>query len=70
MPQQPDAMVRTYYTHQSAITDPHPYAHLFDDLPRDLSGLMELVQGLLVFPYGAWAERYGFQVSEERSAEP
>ena len=69
MPQHPDETVRTYYTHHSAITDPHPYAHLFDDLPRDLPSLMEVVQGLLVFPYGAWAEHYGFQVAEERSTE-
>jgi hypothetical protein len=62
-------MIRDYYTQQSTITDPQDYAYLFDDLPRDLPGLMKIVQGLLVFPFANWAQHYGFQVSEERCAE-
>jgi hypothetical protein len=30
---------------------------------------MQVVQGVLIFPFGVWAKHYGIQVSEERSAE-
>jgi len=69
MSQRHDEMVRTYYTQQSAITDPRQYASLFDGLPHDLPSLIKIVQGLLVFPYAGWAKHYGIQVSEARSAE-
>lgn len=56
--------VRAYYAQQSAITDPRGYAHLFDGLPRDIAGLVAIVQGLLVHP--GYASLYGFDVPSER----
>jgi hypothetical protein len=35
-----------YYTQQSCITDPGKYAHLFVDLPRGLSDLCQVVDGI------------------------
>lgn len=69
MSQRYDERLRAYYTQQSAITDPRQYASLFDDLPYDLPSLINIVQGLLVFPYAGWAKHFGIQVSEARSAE-
>lgn len=40
-----------YYTSQSAITDPGDYRAWFDDLPRDLTTLMKLIQGLWLYTY-------------------
>lgn len=62
-------MNQDYYRQQSPITDPGPYAPLFDELPLDLSALIEIVQGLLIHPYIGWAAQSGFQVSPEREAE-
>jgi hypothetical protein len=69
MLEQNDEKILTYYTQQSAITDPGDYAYLFEDLPRDLPSLMQVVQGVLIFPFAGWARHYGIQVSQERSAE-
>lgn len=37
-----------YYTEQSYVTDPGHCARLFENLPRDICGLAEIVQGLIV----------------------
>src|SRR5688572_5649394 len=69
MPEQYEEKTVHYYSQQSAITDPGTYAYIFEDLPQDLPGLMQVVQGVLIFPFAGWAKHYGIQVSEERSAE-
>jgi hypothetical protein len=46
-----------FYTEHSPITDPGPYRHLFDSVPRDVGGVVRVVQGLLMHP--AAAKLYG-----------
>jgi hypothetical protein len=46
-----------FYAEQSQITDPGPHRRLFDALPRDVAGVVRVVQGLLLHPAGA--ELYG-----------
>jgi len=56
-----------YYTQQSTITEPGKYAHLLDDLPRDISSLVKTVQGLIVsLP---WEDIYGLDTPRERRDE-
>jgi hypothetical protein len=57
----------TYFARYGKITDPGPYAHLYEDLPTDLPSLVQVVQGLIVHVF--WAERYGLNLTEERKAE-
>ena len=40
--------VLAYYTQQTPLTDPGKHAALFDELPRDLPGLHQVVQNLLI----------------------
>ncbi len=42
-----------YYRAHSSLTDPGRYAALYDDLPRDVPGLVRVVQGLIITPYDA-----------------
>jgi hypothetical protein len=56
-----------YYAAPGRMTDPGAHAALFDGLPCDLPGLVEVVQGLLVHIF--WAERYGLSLPEERQQE-
>ena len=56
-----------YYAKHGTITEPGLYKELFDNLPADISGLRDIVQGLLLHVF--WAERYGEKLSEERAAE-
>jgi hypothetical protein len=37
--------ILTYYTQPGPMTDPGPYAHLFDDLPTDLPALVKTCKG-------------------------
>ncbi|MGD9099507.1 MAG: transglutaminase domain-containing protein, partial [Anaerolineae bacterium] len=37
-----------YYTSHSPITDPGPYAYLYDDLPDDLGGLVAAIHAVLL----------------------
>lgn len=69
MSQRPDELVRAFYTQQSAITAPRVYSSLFDDLPRDLAGLVQVVQGVMVYPFEPLTKHYGIHVSETRQAE-
>ncbi len=45
--------VLQYYREHSASTDPGKYAALYEELPRDVPGLVRVVQGLLIPPYVA-----------------
>ncbi|GHO59832.1 transglutaminase-like domain-containing protein [Ktedonobacter robiniae] len=57
--------VLAYYREQSALTDPGKYAYLYADLPRDMAGLVSVVQGLLIPPYTELLrEGYGLEVGE------
>lgn len=42
-----------YYREHSAFTDPGKYAALYEDLPREVSTLVQVVQGLIIPPYVA-----------------
>lgn len=56
-----------YYTTQSLITDPGEYLGLFADLPHDVSGLCQVVQGLIIhFEEG---DLFGYTIPEDRLPE-
>lgn len=56
-----------YYGTPGPMTNPGPYAHRFDDLPTDIAGVVDLVQGVMVHIF--WAERYGLSLSDARKDE-
>jgi hypothetical protein len=56
-----------FFTRHGVMSDPGRYANLLQDLPSDLPGLVQTVQGLLVHIF--WAERHGLKLSEQRQAE-
>src|SRR3712207_4652417 len=56
-----------FYTQQSPITDPGPYAGLFDELPSDIDGLCRVVQGLHM--HLDEGPMYGITISQERLPE-
>lgn len=60
-------MVYRFYAEQGIITDPSEYADKLQNLPRDISALVKVVQGLLIHVF--WTERYGLNLSEERKQE-
>jgi hypothetical protein len=62
-----NANLLAHYTQHSAITDPRGYARLFDDLPRGIAGLVQVVQGLLF--HLLWADAYGRQVPADGRGE-
>ena len=45
--------ILSYYATHSAITDPGPYAFLYDDLPDEAYELIPVIQGLLLHYYTA-----------------
>jgi hypothetical protein len=55
------------FARSGAMTSPGSHTSLFDPLPKDVSGLSEIVQGLNIHEYMASA--YGFTVPEERKSE-
>ncbi len=57
----------TYYTQPGPMTDPGPYAHLFDGLPTDIPALVKTLQGVMVHIF--WAGSYGLELTDERKAE-
>jgi hypothetical protein len=56
-----------YYALPGSMTDPHAHTHLFDDLPRDVASLCQVVQGVMLHIF--WAERYGIRLSSKRKNE-
>lgn len=57
--------VLAYYREQSLLTDLGKYAYLYADLPRDVAGLVSVVQGLLIPPYTELLrEGYGLEASQ------
>jgi transglutaminase-like putative cysteine protease len=57
------AEMLAYYTTPESITNPGNYAALLEDMPTNVAGLVEVVQGLLIHIF--WAERYDRILSEE-----
>ena len=41
--------VLQYYRQHSILTDPGAYAALYEDLPRDVPGLIRVVQEVLIY---------------------
>ena len=62
----PDEL-RDWYRAPGMMTDPGPHASLFEDLPRGVAGVCEVVQGLLLHAH--WAESYGYKPPPERLGE-
>lgn len=56
-----------YYAQPGPMTDPGPYAHLFDGLPTDLPALVKTLQGVMIHIF--WAGSYGLELTDERKAE-
>jgi hypothetical protein len=59
--------VLDFYTRPALMTSAGRYTPLFDDLPRDVAGLVRVVQGLLLHQH--WAPVYGVTLSDERQSE-
>ncbi len=57
----------SYFAQPGPMTDPGPFANLFDGLPTDIGELCKIVQGVTVHIF--WAERYGIKLTEERQSE-
>lgn len=56
-----------FYRSPGPMTALGPHAHLAADLPSDVAGIRDIVQGLLLHVF--WAERYGVSLSDDRKAE-
>lgn len=57
----------TYYTRHGLITDPAEHVGWFDDRPRALPELVQLVQGVMLHVF--WAKSYGVTLTPDREAE-
>src|SRR5688572_33337053 len=64
----PEQRILDSYAEQSLLTQPGPYATLFDGLPVDDAELVGIVQGLLVYEDVA-SSFYGFELPPERGVE-
>jgi Transglutaminase-like superfamily len=58
----PSDTVLAFYTEPAAMTSAGPYAPLLKELPRDISALAGIAQGLLIHEH--MAEAYGVPLSE------
>lgn len=56
-----------FYTQQGQISNPSPYSNWFDDLPTDLAGIIQIIQGVMLHLH--WAERYGVSLEKSRQEE-
>lgn len=56
-----------YYSSHGRMTDPREEAEMFEDLPRGVPALYDVVQGLLIHVF--WAERYGVTLPGDREKE-
>ncbi len=56
-----------YYRQPGAMTDPGPFAALFDNLRGSLPELVRVVQGVTIHVY--WTDSYGFSLPAERQSE-
>jgi hypothetical protein len=60
--------IREFYRSHSVITSPGKYKVLLEDLPDEITELVRIVQGLIVYDAVA-SEFYGFKIPEERLTE-
>ncbi|MFU8826822.1 MAG: transglutaminase domain-containing protein [Brevefilum sp.] len=58
---------QSFYAQQGQISHPRQHAHRLDGLPRDVSGLIQTVQGVMLHLH--WAKRYGISLDRTREAE-
>jgi len=58
---------RSYYLEHSPITDPGPYAYLYEKLPEDIPGLFQIIQGQMMHRNAA--ESYGVTLTSGSRAE-
>ena len=56
-----------FYAQQGQISDPGPHAYRFDDLPTDLPGIVQAIQGVMLHLH--WAGRYGVTLTKDRQEE-
>ena len=59
--------IREFYTRPMAMTAAGPHAAALENLPSDIAGLCEAVQGVLLHFH--WAQAYGVALSPERAAQ-
>ncbi|HLG64724.1 MAG TPA: transglutaminase-like domain-containing protein [Ktedonosporobacter sp.] len=59
-----------YYRQHNQITDPGKQVACYGDLPRDIAGLVRIVQGLLIPPYSALLRNHYHVDPEEIDNEP
>src|SRR5215471_13436444 len=57
----------SFLTRQGAMSDPGPYAHLYNNLPTGIADLCKVVQGTTIHVF--WAQRYGLELTDERRSE-
>jgi len=57
-----------YYKTHSPITDPGPYTYLYDDLPDDIPGLIDIIQGNLIHRLAA-QDTFGVTLTRESRSE-
>ncbi len=61
-----DLTPQAYYASQSPITDPAQHSHLYDELPHDVEGVSQVVQGLILHYFGdKWLYNYPPERMEE-----
>lgn len=53
-----------YYSTHSMITDPGRFSELFDILPDDVEGIVEIIHGMFIHIF--WAKMYGVTLSESQ----
>jgi Transglutaminase-like superfamily len=60
--------ILAFYSRPAVITSAGKHARLFDELPNDVAGLVQIIQRLVVYDVVA-GEFYGFQLPEKRQSE-
>ena len=63
----PPQHILDFYTQPAVMTSAGRYASLLEGLPREIGGLVRVVQGLLLHEH--WALAYGVTLSDERRSE-
>lgn len=58
---------QSFYAQQGQISDPGEFAQRLDGLPRDVPGLIQTVEGVMLHLH--WAKRYGITLNQTREAE-
>lgn len=56
-----------FYAQQGQISDPGEHAPLFNELPADIAGIVQAIQGVMLHLH--WAKRYGVTLNQVRQEE-